>query len=290
MPGRVVNRNSLGHPHLWAMTRIFQRLGRHRWLHSLVAFMRIYPVAELLLSRYPLYRRLKPSALVYRVTSLDELSTEFELFIHESYSPALDEHPVETFIDLGCNAGWFVLWLTARLPDSRRRGLLVDGHPRMVDEAVWHLTRNGLANCRVVHGAVGLPPGQTVAKFHLHPSRPASSVLPYEPGKQLPVKGRITEIMVPAISVAFEWVRLFGDSAVDLLKVDIEGKELDFVIYEGSFIQQRVRRIVIEWHKWCVSLERLDAQFESIRFVRRGVHEENDVAGLAIYENLDSLI
>ena len=41
-------------------------------------------------------------------------------------------------------------------PDSTaRRGLLVDAHPRMVAEAVWHMERNGL-RFPVLHGAVGV--------------------------------------------------------------------------------------------------------------------------------------
>lgn len=271
------------------MISLVVRLGRHEWLHRLVAVLHIHPMAASLLRRFPLQRRLKSSALVYRVTSLDELSTEFEIFKHESYAPALGEGSVETFIDLGCSAGWFPLWLAARAPNTRLRGLLIDANPRMVAEAIWHLTRNGLTECTALHGAVGLPPGESMTRFHVHPSSSASSVLPYQPGKQVPVKGRITELTVPAISVAREWSTLFGNTAVDLLKVDIEGKELDFVVFESSFIQARVRKIVIEWHKWLVSLASLDAHLESIQFVRRGVHDENRFAGLAIYENLNGV-
>jgi FkbM family methyltransferase len=219
---------------------------------------------------------------VYRITSLDEFSTESEMFIEESYAPALGGR-IETFIDLGCNAGWFALWLTTRGP-SPKLGLLIDAHPRMVAEAEWHLRQNGLSRYVLMHGAVGLPPGETSTTFHVHPTGSASSVLPYQPGKQLPVKGKIADVEVPAVSVASEWKRHFGNVAVDLLKVDIEGKELDFVKYEGDFIRQQVNRIVVEWHKWCVSLRELDAQLTSIGFERVAVFEENALAGLARYE------
>jgi FkbM family methyltransferase len=149
------------------------------------------------------------------------------------------------------------------------------------------MERNGLRDCVVAYGAVGLRPGQLSTSFHLHPSSAASSVLPYQPRQQLPVKGRITDLTVPAISVASEWTTRFGHAAVDLLKVDIEGKELEFVQYEGAFLHQRVVRIVVEWHKWCVSLSQLDARLDSSRFERRGVFDENELVGLAIYENLD---
>jgi FkbM family methyltransferase len=154
----------------------------------------------------------------------------------------------------------------------------------MVSEAAWHLNRNGLEQWVVRHGAVGLAPGEPQAKFHVYPSSAASSVLPFERGHQLPVKGKAIEISVPAVSVGDEWQKLFGDAPVDLLKVDVEGKELDFFNYEASFIQQRVRRIVLEWHKWTVSLSELDTQLASIGFNRHGVFDEDQLTGLALYD------
>lgn len=268
------------------MTPLFQRLGRHRWLHRLVALLHIYPLAEVFLRRFPLQRRLEPNGLVYRLTSLDQLSIEYGMFTAQEYARALGDQSVETFIDLGCNAGWFALWLSARGRDRRCIGLLVDAHPRMVAEAAWHLKQNGLANCVVVHGAVGVRPGKSWTTFHVHPSSVASSVLPYQPGKQHPVKGRITDVTVPAVSVGSEWNGRFGNMAVDLLKVDIEGKELDFVAYESGFLQKRVTRVVVEWHKWCTSLAQLDDQFTSISFERRGVYGETDTVGVAAYLNV----
>lgn len=268
------------------MSALVLRLGRHRWLHRLVAAIRIVPVADLVLRRFPLERRFKPTAIVYRVTSLDQFSIATGLFMRDEYGPVLDGQPVETIIDLGCNAGWFTLWLSARKPGSRLSGLLIDANPRMVAEAEWHLRRNGLRDCFVVHGAVGLPPGQSFTTFHIHPSSAASSVLEYQPEKQLPVKGKITDVTVPAISVAVEWRRQFGDSAVDLMKVDIEGKELDLAVSEASFLHQHVRRVAIEWHKWCVSLAQLDAQLTSIGFEQCRVFGETELVGLAVYRNV----
>jgi FkbM family methyltransferase len=268
------------------MSPLFQRLGRHRWLHGLVALLHIYPVAQSFLSRLPLYRRLKPSGVVYRVTSLDQFSIEYGMFRVEEYAPAIAGYPVKTFMDLGCNAGWFALWLTARGRDRLSPGLLVDANPRMVAEAAWHMKRNGLANCAVVHGAVGVRPGHSQTTFHIHTSSTASSVLPFQPGKQYPAKGTITDVTVPAVSIGPEWEARFGDTAVDLLKVDIEGTELDLIMYERTFIQKRVSRVVVEWHKWCNSLAQMDDRLVSIGFKRSGVYGETDTVGVAIYENV----
>jgi FkbM family methyltransferase len=266
------------------LTALIIWLGRRRWLHELIGSLRVFPLAELYLRRFPLQRRLKGTNVVYRITSLDQLSIEIEVFTRESYAPALDHHAVETFIDLGCNAGWFSLWLSTKVT-GHPNGLLVDAHPRMVAEAAWHLRRNGLVNCTVVHGAVGLSPGQESVDFHLHPSSSASSVLPFEPLAQIPVKGVITDVTVPAVSIAKEWQTKFGDSSVDLLKVDIEGKELDLVVYEREFLKQRVRRVIVEWHKWCISLPRLDAELTSIGFECDGIHNEGPLTGVAVYNN-----
>jgi FkbM family methyltransferase len=155
----------------------------------------------------------------------------------------------------------------------------------MVAEANWHVQRNGLVNCVVMHGAVGLPPGQGSTIFHLHPSSSASSVLAFEPRTQIPVKGVITDVTVPAVSIAKAWQTQFGDTAVDLLKLDIEGMELDFITHEREFLQQRVRTIIVEWHKWCVSLPQLDAEFTSISFKCDGIHNEGTLTGVAVYTN-----
>ena len=44
-------------------------------------------VAELVPRRFPLQRRLEPTGFVYRVTSLDQLSIEAELFINRLCGP-----------------------------------------------------------------------------------------------------------------------------------------------------------------------------------------------------------
>jgi FkbM family methyltransferase len=264
------------------------QFGRFRWLHHVVAALRIVPVAGFVLRRYPLHRRVNPSGMFYRVTSLDQLSLEYEVFVHQSYSPAVVDYTIGSFIDLGCNAGLFALWLSTVQPNPQRIGLLVDAHPHMVAEATWHMYRNGLSRCAVTHGAVGLSPNVKSAIFHLHPSIAASSLLSVKPRDQLPVKGRVADVVVPAISVQHEWNRLFGNTDVDLMKIDIEGAELDFVQHEGQFLLDRVRRLIVEWHKSVVSLNQLDAQLASVGFERCGVYDESNLTGIALYQTRKS--
>jgi FkbM family methyltransferase len=249
-----------------------------------VAALAIYRIAGPVLNRFPIQRRIKSSGLVYRITSLDQLGIADELFAQRTYLAALSLGPINSLIDVGCNAGWFALWLAAEQPNPKRQGLLVDANERMAAEAEWHITRNDLEQHSVVFGAAGLPPDVPVAVFHILPSASQSSLLEHQADKQLPVKGRITDVTVPAVSIGREWRTHFGEAPVDLLKIDIEGNELDFVRYEGAFIRDKVRAVLLEWHKWHVTLADLDAALGGLGFARRGTYAENEMTGIALYQ------
>lgn len=250
----------------------------------MVAALSIYRIAGPVLNRLPIQRRIKPSGLVYRITSLDQFGIADEIFVQKTYAAALYLPPINALVDLGCNAGWFALWLAAEQPNSKRLGLLVDANERMVGEAQWHMKRNGLERHRVVFGAVGLPPGTQTAVFHVLPSVSQSSLLEHNSDIQLPVKGRIADVTVPAVSIGREWRTHFGDTSVDLLKLDIEGNELDFIRYEGEFLREKVRAILLEWHKWHVALADVDAALGGLGFARSGTYAENDLTGVAMYQ------
>jgi FkbM family methyltransferase len=252
-------------------------------VHHAVAALSIYRWTGPLLARFPVYRRLRPSGLVYRITSLDQFGIADEMFAQRTYAAVLAEPPIDTFIDLGCNAGWFALWLEAEMPNPERSGLLVDANQFIVAEAEWHVMRNRLEHEQVVYGAAGLPPDAASAVFHILPSASQSSLLEYEEGKQLPVKGRIKDVTVPAISVRREWQARCGERTVDLMKIDIEGNELDLIRYEGEFLQAKVRTILLEWHKWHTAITDLDQALGGLGFARRGIYHENEMTGIALY-------
>ncbi len=259
------------------------RLSSHRWLHRVLGALSIYPLSAAVLRRLPLERRLGSGGARYRITSLDQLGIADEMFGRRVYAPALELGPIDSFVDLGCNAGWFAVWLASESPNPARAGLLVDANEFLVEEARWHITRNGLARHVAVHGAAGLPPGTRTAIFHVNPSASQSSLLEHEDDRQLPVKGRIRDVSVPAISVEDEWRAAFGDRRVDLLKLDIEGNELDFVRHEGGFLESRVQSILLEWHKWHVSITELDAALAGLGFQRTGTYSEDELTGVAVY-------
>jgi hypothetical protein len=83
--------------------------------------------------------------------------------------------------------------------------------------------------------------------------------------------------------MAREWRSRFGDKPVDLVKIDIEGNELDLIRNEGDFIREKVRGVILEWHKWHVSLSELDAALGELGLRTRGVYRETDLTGVAFY-------
>lgn len=246
--------------------------------------MRIHPVADALLRRFPV-RAALPNGLRCRITALDQFSVKSGLFDSDEYAPALSGKRIASFIDLGCNAGWFTLWLSARIPDAGRVGLLIDAHPRMVEEAGWHMAVNRLDHYVVVHGAIGLPHEVRKTVFHTHQASSASTLLAHDRTRQLPLKGRVVDVIVPAVTVAGEWETKFGELPVDLMKCDIEGMELEFISSEGPFLSRSVRRIAVEWHKWRVSLAQLEDAMTGIGFERVGLYGETPLVGLAVYDN-----
>ena len=71
---------------------------------------------------------------------------------------------------------------------------------------------------------------------------------------------------MPCVEVEENWYKYFGDTPCDLLKVDIEGSEMDFLRNETGFLG-RVRTIFIEWHKRQVSFEDLEEFLSSQNFL-----------------------
>lgn len=264
------------------MSSLIDRISSQRWIHRVVGAAGVYRVAAPIMRRFPVYRRVEPGGLVYRLTSLDQIGVADEMFAKRTYASILELGRIESFIDLGCNAGWFSLYLAATQPGVERRALLVEANPALVKEARWTVERNHLQHHEVVFGAVGLPVGTKTVVFHVSPSASQSSLLDYDANKQLPVKGRIVDLTVPAVSAAEEWRRAFG-GRVDLVKLDIEGNELDFVRNEGAFLHAEVRAVLTEYHKWHVTLEQVDAALGELGFERIQLTGETEITGVALY-------
>ncbi|MBI4606848.1 MAG: FkbM family methyltransferase [Planctomycetes bacterium] len=258
-----------------------QRLDSFSGFHWLVRSLGLRPLVGLALGLCPLERTLPGSGVRYRCRSLESFYLSDEIFRRGVYGRALDPDGTRTFCDLGSNAGLFAALLAHRTGRRDLRGLMVDANPAMVEETRWHLEANELHGVVALHGLAGASAEDTTGAFYLLPSSLGSSRFPvHEPGK-LP-KGAWRRIVVPRIRLERAWREHLGEERCRLLKVDIEGSEEELFRSEGDFLR-RVDRIVVEWHKWLVAREGMEAALRAQGFSLDAVLEERETTGVALY-------
>ncbi|MGA2051928.1 MAG: FkbM family methyltransferase [Opitutales bacterium] len=165
-----------------------------------------------------------------------------EIFFNDVYHEVLAADPLPArWLDLGCHAGYFSLWLEWH---RRRRGepagsssaLLVDADARRLPGLARLLELNGLApRWNYTHGAICAGSG---AHVFYQRSVMASSAAPYAPEPGHPVS-------VPILTAAQLLARF--PPPYDLIKVDIEGAEVDFLAHYES-VWSQARQVLLEWH------------------------------------------
>jgi FkbM family methyltransferase len=259
-------------------------LARIKAIHSLVRILGVYRAFNFLLRCFPIVRRFPRHNTVIRINSVSGLALAEEIFKTQAYREATAGFALRTFADLGCNVGWFPCYLLEATGEKGLSGLLIDGDPEMVAQARWHLEKNGLAGCHALCGVVGCATESAETDFFVNPANTQSSARAFGENHPFPVKGQVKQIKVPALSLARTWTAQFGATPIDLLKIDIEGMELEFLKAEMGFIQSAVKRIVCEWHSWHVSFEELDQFIEAHGFRMQVICEQDDKGGVAIYD------
>lgn len=272
-------------PKTTARNGLFAVLGRQPFVHRLVAMSGAYQLANFVLGKFPVTKSLGNSGIKVRIDTVAGFALAEEMLGQSGYLAALEGFPVITFVDLGCNVGWFPCLLSAIQCDRSIQGLMVDGDPRMVEASRWHLEKNSLANCEVIRGAAGCSAGVSEVTFHINPSNTQSSLKAFGAEHPFPVKGKVREVTVPCIRVASEWRKRHGDRLIDCLKVDIEGAEFDFFRAEMEFIFSQVRRIVCEWHEWHVTLDEITRHLETNGFRLDSVVERDEKGGVVVFDN-----
>ncbi|HEX7602644.1 MAG TPA: FkbM family methyltransferase, partial [Polyangiaceae bacterium] len=187
--------------------------------------LRLQSAARAVLSVRPITRRLPGTDLEYRIRHLESVLVADEIFNRRTYDDAFAGIDVSTFIDVGSNVGYFPVFAAARTGRRDLVGLVVDANESMAKESSWHVAHNGLTRNVVVHGLVGYPSDQRNATFFLNASNVASSAQPVE-NPNVPSKGKTRKVTVPTIDLLAEWRKIAGGSRIDLLKIDVEGFEV----------------------------------------------------------------
>jgi FkbM family methyltransferase len=265
---------------------LITRLAGMPLVHKAIRVLRVQQVAATALGIRPLKRRLKKTGCEYRVKFLESVLMADEIFARQIYRAAFEDREIRTFVDIGSNVGYFTLYAAEYTGKKDLLGLAVDAAEKMSDEVQWHVDKNRLTNTRVRTGVAGYPPGVTTATFFVNPSNVASSAQP-NLNPDVPSKGESVAVTVPAVDVAAEWKSHAGDRRIDLLKVDVEGFELD-LIRDSTELLALTDRLVLEWHKWVTTLDEIDGMLASRGLVRRTVITEDEHAGVAVYDRKPS--
>lgn len=168
-----------------------------------------------------------------------------EIFFQGEYQPVFDECPLpERWMDLGCHYGFFslyVAWLRAKeLRISPFHALLVDADSR-VQAGVESLIKINHWEDQVafIHGAIA--EGAGAAGFQEQDIM-SSSLADLQEGAPISSSKR-----VPIVDEQIILKNL--PPPYDLVKIDVEGGEYDFMIAYPQVLAL-TRYLVMEWHSW----------------------------------------
>jgi FkbM family methyltransferase len=263
------------------MRRLIFKLSRSAFARNLARHLQFTKIANWWLKRHPVIRQVPDSTVVYRATRLESIPLAVEMFEKNLYEASLLPEGFSTFADLGCNVGYFTCWLGHLANDRKIKGLMIDANPEAVQDAQWHASANSWTEVFGLNGVVGCLGGQKTTDFYVYESNICSTTS-IKDIETMGLKGKWTKISVPCLQLGPVWREKFGDSRCHLLKIDIEGAELDFLRAEPSFLRQ-VDSILVEWHKWRVTLDDVNSFLRSQGFTLIKILEESAEMGTAFF-------
>jgi len=233
-------------------TPLLLRLQRNAFVNTIVKRLGLHRIADLLLAWRPITRR-TPGGFHYTIRSVASMVAANEIFRTPMYQEPLRGEAIRRFVDLGSNVGYFPI-LLAELTGSRTlQGLAIDGNRTVLKETAEHLATNGLTGVEAILGLAGFADEKVEADFFVNPLSHIASTATGKLNPDVPSAGRCVTVKVPCINVEQAWTQRFGDVPIDLLKVDIEGMELE-LFRNAPGLLARTMRLIFEWHKWQVSL------------------------------------
>lgn len=251
------------------------------WLHRILHLFRIRFIISSLLQYFPIKRKLANN-IIYLIASVEGFPTAREIYSDDVYRPVLEAHVIESFIDLGCNAGYIACLLASEANSKEIKGVMVDANKDMVSESEWHLTNNELNKCEVIWGAVSVQ-NSTTCNFNISEYNISSSAKAFD--EKYPISNmKFKQIQVPVVRLRELIDYYFRDEVIDFLKIDIEGSEKELLEGNLEFLNP-VKNIVVEWHKWVVEFSEIKSRLEQAGFCLSGILKEDSVCGLAYFEN-----
>ena len=253
------------------------KMSRSGFLRRIFRGLKLHRVYNQWLGTFP--RERKKNGIVYRARRTEGVSLALEVIEGgNNYPLELLPDKVSTVADIGCNIGYFCCWLAMKYGNGIR-GLMVDANPAVIEEATWHRDANHMQGIKIIHGIVG----SSSHDFFVYEAD-TCSMAQLGPAQDQDLK-RFHRIEAPVVDFTAEWVSHMGKARCDVLKIDIEGSEMEFLKGNLSFLSL-VDNLFIEWHKYRVSFEEMDAFLKAhgLGFVK--IIEDIGLNGTAFYKRL----
>jgi len=264
------------------MFNLIASLSRSATARRTVQVLRLHELGNFWLRHFPVIKHLPGSQVVYRATRLESIPLANDMFETENlYDASLLPENFTNFADLGCNVGYFTLWLAHLARGRKLRGLMLDANPEAVHEAQWHAQANHLPEVFAINGIAGEGQPGGHAEFFLYDSNICSTSQLTEEMRRNS-KGKWTKVSVPCVRVGDQWRKFFGQARCHLLKIDIEGSEMNFLRNEAAFLAQ-VDAILVEWHTWGATLDDIMSFLTEQQFSYVKTIEESATMGTAFF-------
>lgn len=182
--------------------------------------------------------------------------------------------PGQSFVDVGANEGWFSM-LAASLVGASGRVLACEPQERLWPAILKNVALNGFTNVALLPFAVGSEPGQS--EINLYPSLNTGSS---HIGGRLRRWEKVQRIEIMPLSAILDgWAR----GNVDLMKIDVEGFELQALQGAGKHLGSTIRRIVVEIHPG--PLRALGSNEEEvIQLLESAGYAKRVIAGVDVWE------
>jgi FkbM family methyltransferase len=215
------------------------------------------------------------------VGSLEAWLVEKEIFQEGIYDGVFDLANIRTFADLGCNRGFFGVWLSAKTR-SDLKGILVEANPFLIPEIQALLKMNHFSKMQVLQGAAGGGMGGGEVEILIPPTDVGAGL---KATTEKSLAGDKCEVArVPALRVGEVWRQRFPNGErCGILKIDIEGAEKRFFEDEGDFLSL-VDRVVVEVHESMVSIQEIRELISKNGFVIKKENTEDSETALVFAE------
>lgn len=197
------------------------------------------PDGDLALSLNGLRITVEGIAAIASLEVFEEVFHRDNHFLDERFIP----RGKEAIVDLGANLGFYALHVKQRAPECRL--LCVEPNPGVYRLLKENLANNGFGDVMCEERAVGLTPGRVMFDFLPDVPSISGSGLRSVPRKWLDSR-RVRSCEVQVITLQ-EIDERFGESRIDILKIDVEGAEME-ILGVGSSLYDKTAKVVVERH------------------------------------------